>query len=204
MIYIAVIFVAVLFICTVFTHFLSVKQRSAHILSQVLIVSVSFGAFLCFASLIIYYVTVSGIDSEELAAAAGDAFYVFSAPALIFTAVAVAMTVGLHFLSGKAKAARIAVSHLSALLILLYALICASWSHYDEIDIAFYITLLGTGLALLCLVSPALQMRLLDRQLGDPEYVRAKLRAFKEKREPYLERKRIRETKKRIKSRRKK
>ena len=199
MIYLAIIIVSILFICSLLFHFIVTKPSVASKLAKVLTIFTLLGFILCFGSYIIFYVNISNLDNAELSAAAGDAFYVYATPSSFFAALTIVLTVAIHFLSGKLQAVRIAVSHLASLLILLYTLICASWSHYDEINIALYVAMLGIALALACLISPALQMRALAKKLTDEEFVKARLLRLGKNKTYAMERRRIKETKKRIK-----
>ena len=73
------------------------------------------------------------------------------------------------------QAVNYSVAHLSSILISLYTLLCAVWTHYDEIDIALCVYLLGGGLALLCLIPCALQMKRRTALLEDDKYINSVL-----------------------------
>lgn len=199
MIYISLLFISALFVCTLLSHFFAAKQLTVSRLSKVMDASVLLGLVFCIGSYTIYYVGIGSLDSHDLTAAAADAFYVYSTPMAVFAIITLVLTLAIHFLSGKLQAVRIAVSHLASLLILLYTLICASWSHYEEIDLALCVNLLGMGLSLVCLASPALQMKKLAKMLSDSQFVKQRLAKRGKKQTYAMERKRIKDTKKRIK-----
>lgn len=171
MIYIILALVCFSFLYTLYVHFLSLKAERAKQLSLIQFIAVWAGALFCVSALILYYSSVSVLDNDGLITTVGNAFYVFAFPAFIITVIVIALTVSIHFISGKLQAVRYTASHLAALLILLYTLLCSTWSHYEEIDLAAYVTMLGIGLSLACLVSPALQMHKRYITLSDTQYV---------------------------------
>lgn len=150
-------------------------------------------------SLIAYYASKSSADNE-LAGAVADAFAVFAFPVLILAVFVVLLTLAVYF-TGKKMASTIpAVCHLASLLILLYTLIDASWSHYEEFPLHIYINFLGCSTSLVVLFSSSLTLSRLAKNLSDKDYIYWRKHRYDAKHKKAEERKRIKETKKRIKN----
>ncbi len=185
---------------TLYIQMFSTNAAKAKLLSDIFSKASLAALAVSIISLIAYYVSKSSADNE-LAGAVGDAFAVFAFPSLILAVFVVLLTLTVHFTGKKMSGAIPAVCHLASLLILLYTLIDASWSHYEEFPLHIYINLLGCSLSVAVLFSSALTMRQLAKKLEDKDYIYWRKHRHDEKHRKAEERKRIKETKKRIKNR---
>jgi len=195
-----IIIVTLSFIYTLYLQMLSTSSQKVKFLSDKLKSASFTGAVGCAAALIIYYGTVKALDNEELVAAVGDAFAAYAYPACIFSAIVILLTVCVYFTGKKTTLIVPAVCHLASLLVLLYTLIFASWSHYEEFSLSLFVELLGCSLSLLIMPAASLYMARHAKRLDDKDYVAARKKRCDQRLKRAEEKQRIRETKNRIKS----
>ena len=195
-----IIIITLSFIYTLYLQLLSTSSRKVRFLSDKLKWATLVGAVGCAAALIIYYGAVRALDNEELSAAIGDAFAVYALPACIFSAIVILLTVCVCFTGKKTALIVPSVCHLASLLVLLYSLIFASWSHYEEFALNMFVELLGCSLSFLMMPAASLYMARHAKRLDDKDYVAARRKRYEQRLRKAEEKQRIKETKNRIKN----
>ncbi len=191
---------AISFIYTLFIQFLCMEDKKARHLAVIFKYTSVAGAALSAVSFIIYYVNLLTLDNNAFFELITDTFSVFIIPTGIFAFIIIAMSLAIHFIGKKTSGAIPSVCHLGSIIILLYTLICASWSDYEQFPLALYINLMGIGISAITLSISQLTISRLAKNLGDREFLRQRKYGSTKRKEKAAENKRIRETKKRIKS----
>ena len=196
------LFVSLSFIYTLYLQIFSMDSKKAALFAKALSFAPLAGALCLAVSLVIYYVQINGIDNAELKAAIGDALAVYTLPAFITAGIAIFFTVAAYFTGKRTAVVVPSACHLASLLILLFTIICAAWSHYEEFALNVYVNLIGTSLSIMVMPGAALTLRRLSKNLLDKNYVHSRLHKndhkIKKAEERKKERKRIKETKNRI------
>ena len=195
-----ILIITLSFIYTLYIQLLSTNSLHAATMANIFIKATGIGAIGCAISFIIYYGKIRALDNVELATAIGDAFSVFIYPACIFTAFVIVLTISVYFTGRKTAVIVPSVCHLASLFVLLYTLICSTWSHYEEFPLNTYIEVLGCCLSYLMMPAASLCMARHAKNLDDKDYVAARKKRYEQKRLKSKEKKRIRETKNRIKN----
>lgn len=188
----------ILYIFTLISYFFGMDSLKLRRMSFFHLIPAALGVVGAIATLITFYVRSSSLDSE-LKPLAREAFLFFAVPFLVCVAISLLSTFILYA-AKKRPAAAISFSYCTAEIILLYAIMLSASTKYTEINVALFVDLLALSSAFICLITPALYTKRLSASLADEEFVKARKAAFRKKQEPKNERKRIRETKKRIKS----
>lgn len=191
---------AVSLIYCLFIHFVCMKKGDVLRASFVFKAASAAGLALGVISFIIYYVRLSVIDSA-VAEPAEDAFYFFAAPALLFCAIILLLTLTVHFTRQKTESAIPYVTHLAAVFLLLWTLICSSWSAYDGFRLDIYIELTGISLALILQLPVALRLTCFAKKFDDKVFMKTRKYGDPKKLARAEEKKKIKDAKARIKSR---
>ncbi len=199
-----ILIISLSFIYTLFLQIFSMDKKRVTLFSKSLFVASIIGALSCIVSFILYYVHIKALDNAELYGAVCDAFSIFAFPVYILSAAIVLITTTVYFIGKKSTSLIPSVCHSASLLVLLFALICASWSHYEEIPLNVYINFVGCSLSLLLMLPASLALKHHSKRLEDKDYIYNRLHRHDNRLQKAEERKRIKETKNRIKNKTKK
>ncbi len=195
-----ILIVSISFIYTLYLQIFSMDQKRAELLSKILLASSVAGGIGLIASFIIFYVRLSAIDNVDLYDTVRNAFDLFAVPIVIWVVISVIITTITHFSGQKISRTIPSFCHLTALLVLLWTLLLAHLAHLYEISLNVYFHISGCALALATLFPAALEIKRLEKNLGDKDYIYSRLHRNDEKHKKAEERKRIIETKNRIKN----
>ncbi len=194
-----ILIISISFIYTLYLQIFSIEQKHAMTFAKILSYGSIIGAVCLTASFILFYVRIIAIDNADLYGNIRDAFTVFAFPICFYSILVLVITTITYFVGKKTAAIIPSVCHLMSLLVLLWTIIFASWSHYDEIALNVYFNLLGSFLSLLVLLPAALEMKKLAKKLSDSQFVKQRIAKLGKNKTYAMERRRIKETKKRIK-----
>ncbi len=190
---------AVSIIYCLFIHFFCMKKEWVILCARIFRYTSLSGAAVGMISFIIYYVRTLTLD-KALAETVRDAYEVCALPALIFTAVIFAATACAHFLRQSFAPSVPYICHLGAMVVLLWTLIYASWSHYESFELTVYIELTGIALALLLLFPASLCYNKFALRFDDKEFMKIRKYGDPKRLARQQEKQHIRETKARIKN----
>lgn len=190
---------AVSLVYCLFIHFVCMKKGDVLRASRVFKWASAAGLAAGVISFIIYYVRLSVIDSE-VADAVANAFFFFAAPALLFAAIILFLTLAVHFTRQKTGSAVPYITHLAAVFLLLWTLICASWSAYEGFELNIYVELMGISLALILQFPAALRLARFAEKFDDKDFMKIRKFGDPKKLARAEEKKKIKEAKARIKS----
>lgn len=144
----------------------------------------------------------AGKLGAEIRETVADTYLLFAKAGGAAAGLIIAVTLGASLIRHKMEGARLAVSFLGAATVAVLSSVFASWSEYSEINAGLYISLSGIFLAMLTLASPAVDMHRLNKSLSTPEGAAARKARLDGARAPRLERRRIREKRRKISKKR--
>ena len=199
-----ILIISLSFIYTLYIQIFSTDSSQAKKISRIFFITSAIGLLSSIASFLIYYEAVHDLGNKELISAISDAFMFFAYPVCILAFFVIILTVIVHFTGKKISAVIPSVCHLASLLVLIFSLIYSSWSQYEEFSLNLYIEIIGCSISLAVLLSAAFSMSRLAKNLSDKDYVYSRLHRHDSKHKKAEERRRIKETKKRIKQNTKK
>lgn len=189
------------FIYTLYLQIFSTNSKKTLIFAKALSAASIIGTVSLIVSFIVFYAHANSIDNAELYGNIRDAFNLFTYLACFNCAVIMLITITVHFIGKKTAAIIPSVCHLASLFVLLYTIIFAAMGQgFEDFALNVYFNIVGTSLSLLMLFPAALGMKRLSKNLLDKDYVYSRIHRHDEKNRKAQERKRIKETKNRIKN----